>query len=106
MNSFFFLALALGLVALVWSSARAAAEAAIHHGRRSCRDAGVQWLDQSVHLTRLRLRRGADGRLGLERHYRFEYSRGGDDRQSGRVVLHGRQLQSVSGPMPHSDPAT
>jgi len=107
MNTFFAVALALGLVAVLWSSARAAAESASLHGRRACRDAGVQWLDHSVHLVQVRLRRNADGRLGLERHYRFEYSRGGDDRHAGRIVLLGRRLVSLSGPMPDTpDPVT
>lgn len=100
MEPFFALALSLGLVILAWTSARAAAETAIWHGRRACREADVQWLDQSVHLTRMRLRRDRTGRLGVERHYRFEYSRGGDDRQAGRIVLHGRSLVSLAGPLP------
>jgi hypothetical protein len=86
-----------------WSMQRAAAEAAIDYGRRACSRAGVQWLDQSVHQTRMRLRRGEDGWLGWERHYRFEYSHGGDDRHAGTLVLHGRRLVSLVGPMP---PAT
>lgn len=85
----------------LWSNARAASEAAIHHGHRACRQAGVQWLDQSVHLVKLRLRRGQNGRLGLERHYRFEYSRDGDDRHSGRVVLFGTELVEMIGPASH-----
>jgi hypothetical protein len=48
----------------------------------------------------MRLSRGSDGRLALERHFGFEYSTGGDDRRSGRIVLHGRRLRSVVGPMP------
>ena len=100
MNVFFAVALGLGLVSLLWTAARAAAETAVVHGQRACREAGVQWLDQSVHLTRVRFSRGRDGRLGLERHYRFEYSRGGSDRQAGRIVLHGRTLLSLTGPMP------
>jgi hypothetical protein len=39
----------------------------------------------------------------LERHYGFEYSTGGEDRHSGRIVLHGRQLLALAGPIP---PAT
>ena len=40
-----------------WSAARAAAERAEALGRDACRAAGVQWLDQTVHATGLRLRR-------------------------------------------------
>ena len=56
-----------------WTSARAAAERAATLGRDACQAAGVIWLDQSVHANGLKLRRGEDGRLGLERSFRFEY---------------------------------
>ncbi len=88
-----------------WFAGRAAAETAAHLGRRACSRAGVQWLDQSVHLLAMRLSRGPDGWLGLERHYGFEYSNGGDDRHAGRLVLHGRRLRSLVGPMPPPDAA-
>lgn len=81
-----------------WSAARAAAERAEQVGRDACLTAGVQWLDQTVHASGLRLRRGADGRLGLERSFRFEYSEDGSDRHIGRLVLHGQQLVAFSGP--------
>lgn len=89
--------LSLGFVA--WSSARAAAERAGQLGRDACRTAGVQWLDETVHASGLRLRRGEDGRLGFERSFRFEYSHDGDDRHIGRLVLRGERLVSFSGPM-------
>lgn len=81
-----------------WSSARAAAERADQVGRNACRAAGVQWLDQTVHADGLRLRRGADGRLGFERSFRFEYSIDGSDRYIGRMVLRGGELVSFVGP--------
>lgn len=83
-----------------WSAGRAAAETAVVHGRRACEAAGVQWLDQSVHLRAMRLRRGGDGRLGWERVFQFEYSSGGDDRQAGRLTLFGTRLVALVGPMP------
>src|SRR3546814_11892806 len=55
-------------------------------------------LDQTVHATGVRLHRGADGRLGFERSFRFEYSSGGDDRNVGRLVLRGEELVYFSGP--------
>lgn len=91
--------LAMGAVAF-WFAGRAAAETAIRVGQAACAKAGVQWLDQSVHLLSMRLNRGTDGWLGVERHFGFEYSTDGDDRRAGRIVLHGRRLRSVVGPMP------
>lgn len=82
-----------------WSAARAAAELAEQMGRDACRAAGVQWLDQTVHASGLRLRRGEDGRLGFERNFRFEYSEDGSDRHVGRLVLRGERLIAFSGPL-------
>jgi hypothetical protein len=97
--SLFLLLAGFPLVAF-WSAGRDAAERAIAHGRRACESAGVQWLDQSVPLVRLRLRRGPSGRLGWERQFRFEYSSGGEDRHAGLVTLHGHELVGLVGPMP------
>ena len=89
-----------------WFDGRAAAERAVEHGRRACRHAGVQWLDQSVHQVRLRVARDHDGRLRLERQFRFEYSDGGQDRHAGLITMLGSQLASLVGPMPRlAEPA-
>jgi hypothetical protein len=82
----------------LFTAARAAAERASEIGRDACLAAGVQWLDQSVHATSMRLRRREDGWLGIERTFRFEYSEDGHDRHIGRVVLLGGRLVGFSGP--------
>ena len=82
-----------------WISGREAAETATVHGRRACEHAGVQWLDQSVHQVRVRLRRDGRGRLRWERQFRFEYSYGGDDRHAGLVTMLGGALAGMVGPM-------
>ncbi len=81
-----------------WSAARGAAERAEEVGRDACRAANVQWLDQTVHANGIRLRRGANGWLGFERSFRFEYSQEGSDRHVGRLVLRGNRLIAFSGP--------
>lgn len=86
-----------------WNSARAAAERAEALGREACLAANVQWLDQTVHASGIRLRRGYDGRLGFERSFRFDYSRDGSDRHVGRLVLRGDRLVSFSGPIAERD---
>ena len=87
-----------GMAFAFWSAARAAAERAGDVGRTACAAAGVQWLDQSVHASGLRLCRGEDGRLGFERSFRFEYSEDGVDRHVGRLVLRGDRLVRFIGP--------
>lgn len=82
-----------------WSAGRAAAERAEAVGRDACRAAGVQWLDQSVHATGLRLIRRESGWLGFERTFRFDYSIDGEDRHVGRLVLRDGRLIAFSGPV-------
>jgi hypothetical protein len=82
-----------------WNASRAANERAVALGRDACRAAGVQLLDQTVHASGLRLRRRGDGRLGLERSFRFEYSHDGSDRHVGRLVLANGRLVGFSGPV-------
>lgn len=88
-----------GVLGFAWFSAsRAAAERAEEVGRNACRASGVQWLDQSVHAAGIRFGRGDDGRFGLERVFRFEYSEDGEDRHVGRLVLRGGKLVGFVGP--------
>ncbi len=82
-----------------WNAARAAAEHAKQLGRNACSAAEVLWLDESVHASGIRVRRGDDGRLGFERNFRFEYSYDGVDRHVGRMVLRGERLVSFVGPI-------
>ena len=81
-----------------WDRARAAADRATELGRNACQAANVQWLDQSVHATGMKLCRLPNGWLGFERSFRFDYSYDGVERHSGLLVLRGRQLVSFSGP--------
>ena len=94
-----------GAVALAWSSARGAAEVAAHYGRRACAESGVQWLDHTVSLERLSLKRAPDGWLRPLRRYRFEFSASGHDRQRGSLELLGSELQWLRmPPLPQPEP--
>ncbi|WP_254461076.1 DUF3301 domain-containing protein [Xanthomonas sacchari] len=98
MPSLILLMIAGAAVFAFWNASRAAAERAEILGRNACKAADVQWLDQSVHGTGLRLRRLPSGWLGFERSFRFDYSYDGTDRHSGRLVLLGDQLIAFTGP--------
>lgn len=81
-----------------WDSSRKAADRARELGRNACHAAGVQWLDESVQHIKSRWTRGHSGWLGLERTYRFEYSRDGAERHEGRLVLRDGKLTGFVGP--------
>jgi len=83
----------------LWSSLRAreAANAAI---RPACRAEGLLFLDDTVALDRLRPRRDGEGRIAIERVYRFDYSDNGDNRRRGSVTVLGARVLHVDLDMP------
>ena len=78
-----------------WYTAMRAKELARRIGRERCDEAGLVFLDDSVVLTHLRLRRDALGRLALQRRYAFEFTRRGDVRYGGDITLLGEHVIRV-----------
>lgn len=90
--------LLLAAAAWAWMDALDAREHAIRHGHALCQQAGVQLLDQSVSLKRLKIVR-RDGMPTLLRRYGFEISLDGSDRRRGHLDLGGHRLESWSLPV-------
>lgn len=63
--------------------------------RKHCQRSDVQLLDESIALSRIRLARNRNGRLGLVRRYAFEFTVTGERRYPGHIELHGAQLLQV-----------
>jgi hypothetical protein len=76
------LLLAIGVLA--WLALIALNERALSVAIGSCRDAGLQFLDASVALQSLRLRR-LQGQLGWQVDYRFDVSQDGQQRRHGTI---------------------
>ena len=89
--------LAIGALVWIWMDVLDAREHATRYGREICREAGVQLLDQSVSLTRLRIQR-VESVPTLIRRYGFEISLDGSDRHRGHLELRGRELGAWSLP--------
>ncbi len=83
-----------GLAAFWWDGLQKR-EFAIQAARRACEQAGVQFLDETVALKKMTLRRDANQRARVYREFAFEYSSAGDDRQTGRVYLLGNRVLSA-----------
>lgn len=79
-----------------WHSGMQAREQAVAAGRRACSDAGLQFLDESVALSRIRLARDDMGRLQMQRHYRFEFSDTGDNRRPAVVSMLGPRVEWIN----------
>jgi hypothetical protein len=88
--------LVLGALAWLWYDSLTAREAGVREARSACADEGLQLLDDTVAIRRLRLERDDAGRIGLQRTYAFEYSDTGDNRQQGSVTLFGQDVVLVS----------
>ncbi len=87
--------LLLAALAGFWLDSLRALETARHAGKRACTSAGVQFLDDTVTVTALALKRNAVGQLAIRRTYRFEFSDTGDNRLEGTLVLLGARVESV-----------
>ncbi|HLW75028.1 MAG TPA: DUF3301 domain-containing protein [Gammaproteobacteria bacterium] len=93
--------IALALLALTavgawfWNDSLRARERMLETCARICRELRVQFLDESVALTRLSLGRSGHGWPEFTRVYAFEFSGTGQDRWQGRATLAGRRVISV-----------
>ena len=82
-------------VALLWVDSLRARERAVRAGRDACARYGLQFLDDTVSFTRMRLARDGDGRVKIARTYTFEFSDTGNNRRDGAIVMLGGELQDL-----------
>jgi hypothetical protein len=79
----------------VWLDSLRARERAVQAGRAACQRYSLQFLDDTVSFTRVRLRRDAEGQLKIARTYTFEFSDTGNNRRHGAIVMLGGELQDL-----------
>lgn len=84
----------LGIAALLWFwlDGLRCKEVARAAGRHASEQAQAQFLDDTVELKKLRLRRSARGHLVWYREYRFEFTRNGDYRIPGTISMLGQRV--------------
>ena len=80
---------------LFWADSLKARERALQAGRSACQRYDLQFLDDTVSFTRLRLARDEDGQLRIARTYTFEFSDTGNNRRHGAIVMLGGELQDM-----------
>ena len=97
MVTFFDLVVFLGIAALggFWVDALRCKEIARAAGLRACQQVDAQFLDDTVEITRLRLRRDVRGRVCFYREYRFEFTHNRDYRLRGDIAMLGRHVQRL-----------
>lgn len=85
------------LVAIVWfwlDSAKSK-EIATKSAVAACQEVGVQLLDQTVSLEKLKLKRNARGNITFLRIYRFDFSMQGTERLEGRTMMLGQTVKQI-----------
>lgn len=80
---------------LYWVSAIRCKDRAILAARRECRLHDVQLLDHTVYQVWISLSRDDAGIWRIWRRYKFDYSIDGTERESGELILLGRQVVGV-----------
>lgn len=79
----------------LWLDSLRARERAVKAGRAACERYALQFLDETVSFTRMRLRRDVEGQLRIARTYTFEFSDTGNNRRQGAIVMLGGELQDL-----------
>ena len=81
--------------AFLWADSLKARERAIKAGRSACERYQLQFLDETVAFTRLRLARDEEGQVKLKRTYTFEFSDTGNNRRHGAIVMLGADVADM-----------
>ncbi len=83
------------LLAWFWLDSMRAREIACGISKETCERLGVQFLDETVALQRLRTGRNAAGHLKLLRTYQFEFTDTGAQRSKGVISLLGIEVKRL-----------
>jgi hypothetical protein len=78
-----------------WLDSLRARERALSAGRAACQRYELQFLDDTVSVSRVRLGRDDEGQLRIARTYTFEFSDTGNNRRHGAIVMLGGELQDL-----------
>lgn len=78
-----------------WFDSISAKEIATQNAKKACNKVSLEFLDETVAIKKLRLRRNSTGQMTFYREYEFEFSSTGEFRYKGNVRLLGKQLLDV-----------
>ena len=87
--------LLISLLILYWYDSMRAREMARIASIRACKESDVSFLDDTVSLKKLRLKKNSYGRLSIFREYQFDFTSDGYARHHGSVIVHGKLLSNV-----------
>ena len=82
-------------VFLYWLDSIRVKEIATARSKEACKRVLVEFLDDTVAIKKVRLRRNSSGQLNFYREYQFEFTSTGEYRYKGIVKLLGKHLLDV-----------
>ena len=85
----------LALLLLLWWNAQGARQIALSATKRYCQNSELQLLDETVALSKFRIKRDERGNVRLWRCYQFEFTATGFERYNGSVVMFGSQVGDI-----------
>ncbi|MBN4080143.1 DUF3301 domain-containing protein [Beggiatoa alba] len=88
----FFILLFLVGVIFYWINTVRTKEIACMHGKAACQKVAVTFLDETVEIKKVRLKRNNQGNVVFYREYRFEFSSDGIRRFEAEIIMLGNQL--------------
>ena len=88
-----------------WLDSLHSRDVALDGARRACDAEGVQLLDWTVAMKKIRLGRDDEGRRSLQRTYEFEFSDTGNNRIGGSITVIGRQMLALKLPVLAAPPS-
>jgi len=89
------LLLVIFLIVWVWRIGQDSRDTAIRTARETCERQGLQFLDGTPSLQRIRPVFSRKTGPGLQRIYTFDYSSDGIGRKTGCIVMHNTQVSAV-----------
>lgn len=78
-----------GLFWCWWDSVKSK-EIAKLTGQRACQESDVQFLDDTVRLDKIRIKRNSRGQMNFLRIYHYEFTSTGEARYTGTITLLGK----------------
>ena len=78
-----------------WLNAIRCKEIAREAGKRACVKYDVTFLDDTVVIEKLRLRRNPQGQMAFYREYSFEFTSDGDTRYKARLSMLGERVKDI-----------
>lgn len=83
------------LITAYWIDSVQVKELAKRAGAYYCEKHDVQFLDNTVIKQKTRIKRHPSNLFTLQRHYLFEYSINGEERETGIIITAGHQILEV-----------